>query len=220
MKLAAILLICSMFVCTSTAHADRSLTSPFLSEVKLKLNEEPLNLEDKLFFTQSSQSQTENVSIKVSYKYKLLIGDFAALSLLLAAPFTDGVSASFASATYVLASPLIHYFEPNNQESSSKALMSLWYRIGIPAIGAGLALGSFSLLETKAGLMTAYALSLGTLIGGVYGLYKDYSNAVKTKKSGINSATAILINNSAAREVMMWQTLITRDSLSSDVIAD
>ena len=222
MKHVAVLFICSLFVCISAAHADRSLKSPFLSEVNLNLNEEPLNLEGNLFFAQDSKSQRENTSKEISYKYKLFIGDLAALSLLLATPFTDGMSAPFASASYFLVSPLLHYFEPNNQDSGSKALMSLWYRVGIPTIGGGLAIGSLFLFpeDTASGLLTAYALGLGSIIGGIYGLYKDYSNAVKTQRGGADSANATLFNDPTAREVMMWQALMARDSQSPNVIAD
>ena len=38
-----------MFLCISTANADQPLSSPFLSEVNLNLNEKPLNVEDNLF---------------------------------------------------------------------------------------------------------------------------------------------------------------------------
>ena len=222
MKPAAVLFICSLFACISTSHADRSLESPFLSKVNLNLNEKPLNLEDNLFLAHNSSSQTDNVSAKTSYKYKIFIGDLAALSLLIAAPFTDGMSAPFGIASYALASPLIHYFEPNNQESGSKALMSLWYRVGIPTIGAGLLISSLYLAPEGEGngLLAAYALGLGSIIGGVYGLYKDYSNAVKTQRVGADSATATLFNDPATREVMMWQALMARDSQSSSVIAN
>lgn len=211
MQISMFLLICSFTLFSTTVNAQRPIESSFLSASQLNLSEEPLHLEQN-FFAQNAASDTANESVQISYRYKLLIGDLSALSLLLAAPFTDGMSAPFAVASYLLASPLLHYFEPDNQESGSKALKSLWYRVGIPMVGAALTFSSLYFAPEGNGLLAAYALGLGSIIGGSYGLYKDYSNAVKTKKSSSSSATAYLFNDPASREVMMWQALMARDA--------
>ena len=189
MRFSIALLTCYFTLFSMTVYAERPVESSFLSAPQLTLSEESLHLEQG-FFAQNAAPNTVSESVQVSYRYKLLIGDLSALSLLIAAPFTDGMSAPFAVASYFLASPLLHYFEPDNQEGARKALKSFWYRAGIPTIGAALGFGSLYFAPESGGLMVAYALGLGSIIGGVYGLYKDYSNAVKIKKSSSSSATA------------------------------
>ena len=203
---------CLAFLTLSMATAqakpphEQSPQELFISSAPLTLGKGQLKLNQNFLLAENSKSQASAETVQLSYRYKLLISDLSALALLIAIPFTDHITELtplMAVASYALAPPLIHYFESNNQDGGKKALMSVWYRLGIPALISGLALGSTYLFadENSPGLIVGFALGLGTIGGGLYGLFADYSNAYKTETNASDSA-------SASREVLMWQSLM------------
>lgn len=169
---------------------------------------EQLKLDPAFALAQASNQTQLKSSTMVSYRYKLAIADLASVGLLTASLVTDGQSAPFAVLTYITASPLIHFLESNNNNGGKKALLSLLYRVGIPMVGVGIGLGSLYFIDSDAGLLTAYALGLGTIVAGIVGLLFDYNQAVKPQFSSTNTATSGLYHD-ATNEVLMWQSILS-----------